>query len=116
MKKLKYAFIGFAAIALTGCADLNYHEGSSRDEEWTYNSPINGVKNLVFDVYAQLQALEVANLRTTSTAMVLCWQVLPTKPNLHYRIRKFIIISTVVGHLQRLFPTLGTWHIAPLRK
>lgn len=54
MKKLKYAFIGFAAIALTGCADLNYHEGSSRDEEWTYNSPINGVKNLVFDVYAQM--------------------------------------------------------------
>ena len=43
MKKLKYAFIGFAAIALPGCADLNYHEGSSRDEEWTYNSPINGV-------------------------------------------------------------------------
>lgn len=41
-------------MALTGCADLNYHEGSSRDEEWTYNSPINGVKNLVFDVYAQM--------------------------------------------------------------
>lgn len=41
-------------MALTGCADLNYHEGSSRDEDWTYNSPINGVKNLVFDVYAQM--------------------------------------------------------------
>lgn len=54
MKKLKYAFIGLTAMALTGCADLNYHEGSSRDEDWTYNSPINGVKNLVFDVYAQM--------------------------------------------------------------
>ena len=54
MNKIKYAFLGLAAVAFSGCADLNYNEASSRDEEWTYNSPINGVKNLVYDVYAQM--------------------------------------------------------------
>lgn len=54
MDKFKYALLGLTAIALTGCADLDYNEASSRDEEWTYNSPINGVKNLVYDVYAQM--------------------------------------------------------------
>lgn len=49
--------IPFAALSLTflsGCVDLNYNEISVRDEEWTYNAPINGIKNLVFDVYAQM--------------------------------------------------------------
>lgn len=41
-------------LGLAGCADLNYNEASSRDEEWTYNSPLNGIKNLVYDVYAQM--------------------------------------------------------------
>lgn len=54
MNKIQYALLGLAAVTMTGCADLNYHEGSSRDEEWTYNSPINGVKALVYDVYAQM--------------------------------------------------------------
>lgn len=54
MDKFKYALLGLTAIALTGCADLDYNEASSRDEDWTYNSPINGVKNLVYDVYAQM--------------------------------------------------------------
>lgn len=54
MDKFKYALLSLTAIALTGCADLDYNEASSRDEDWTYNSPINGVKNLVYDVYAQM--------------------------------------------------------------
>lgn len=54
MNNIKYAFIGLAAVAMTGCADLDYNEASNRDEDWTYNSPINGVKNLVYDVYAQM--------------------------------------------------------------
>lgn len=54
MNKIKYALIGLVAVAFAGCADLDYNEASSRDEEWTYNSPINGVKNLVYDVYAQM--------------------------------------------------------------
>lgn len=54
MNNIKYAFIGLAAVAMIGCADLDYNEASNRDEDWTYNSPINGVKNLVYDVYAQM--------------------------------------------------------------
>ena len=54
MNKIKYVLLGLTAIAFTACADLDYNEASSRDEEWTYNSPINGVKNLVYDVYAQM--------------------------------------------------------------
>lgn len=54
MNKIQFALLGLAAVAMTGCADLNYNEASSRDEDWTYNSPINGVKALVYDVYAQM--------------------------------------------------------------
>lgn len=54
MNKFQYALLGLAAFSFAGCADLDYNEGSSRDEDWTYNSPINGVKNLVYDVYAQM--------------------------------------------------------------
>ena len=39
---------------LTSCVDLDYTEESSRDEEWTYNYFGDGIKNLVFDVYAQV--------------------------------------------------------------
>ncbi len=54
MNKIKFALLGLTAITLVGCADLNYNEASSRDEDWTYNSPFNGIKNLVYDVYAQM--------------------------------------------------------------
>ena len=54
MKKIIYALATVAAAALAGCANLDYNEASNRDEAWTYNSPINGVKALVYDVYAQL--------------------------------------------------------------
>lgn len=54
MNKIKYALIAMAAVAMTGCADLDYNEASSRDEDWTYNSPLNGIKALVYDVYAQM--------------------------------------------------------------
>ena len=39
---------------LTSCADLEYTEESTRDEAWTYEYYENGIKNLVFDVYAQV--------------------------------------------------------------
>lgn len=54
MNKIKYAFLGIVAVAFAGCADLDYNEASNRDEDWTYNSPLNGVKALVYDVYAQM--------------------------------------------------------------
>ena len=45
---------------LTSCADLDYTEATTRDEEWTYNYYSNGIKNLVFDVYAQVYSNELA--------------------------------------------------------
>ena len=44
----------FAGTILASCADLNYTEENTRDEEWTYEYFTNGIKNMVFDVYAQL--------------------------------------------------------------
>ncbi|MDE6286594.1 MAG: RagB/SusD family nutrient uptake outer membrane protein, partial [Muribaculaceae bacterium] len=42
-------------IAVAGaCADLDYNELTTNDEEWVYDSPIYGVEKLVNDVYAQL--------------------------------------------------------------
>ena len=39
---------------LTSCVDLNYTEETTRDEAWTYEYFGNGIKNLVFDAYAQI--------------------------------------------------------------
>ncbi len=36
------------------CADLDYTEETTRDEKWTYDYFGEGIKNLVFDVYAQI--------------------------------------------------------------
>ena len=48
----------FAGIILASCADLNYTEENTRDEAWTYEYFANGIKNMVFDVYAQLYGNE----------------------------------------------------------
>jgi hypothetical protein len=39
---------------VTSCADLSYTEETNRNEEWTYTYFANRIKNLVFDVYAQV--------------------------------------------------------------
>ncbi len=41
-------------LFVASCANLDYTEETNRDEEWTYNYFANGIKNLVFDVYAQV--------------------------------------------------------------
>lgn len=41
-------------IGLASCSNLEYTEETSRDEEWTYTYFSDGIKNLVFDVYAQV--------------------------------------------------------------
>ena len=54
--KMKHKII--CAICVTcgflSCADLEYSEESTRDEAWTYEYFGNGIKNMVFDVYAQV--------------------------------------------------------------
>ena len=49
------------SVALTSCVDLNYTEETTRDEQWTYNYFGDGIKNLVFDVYAQVYNTEFAD-------------------------------------------------------
>ena len=43
-----------SSFLFTSCADLDYTEETTRDEKWTYTYFENGIKNLVFDVYAQV--------------------------------------------------------------
>ncbi|MBR5063656.1 MAG: RagB/SusD family nutrient uptake outer membrane protein [Bacteroidales bacterium] len=43
-----------ACVIPFSCADLDYTEENTRDEEWTYEYFENGIKNMVFDVYAQV--------------------------------------------------------------
>ena len=48
-----YLFI-LAGVFAASCVDLNYTEQNTRDEDWTYEYFAEGIKNLVFDVYAQI--------------------------------------------------------------
>lgn len=38
----------------SSCVDLEYTEENGRDEEWTYNYFAEGIKGMVWDVYAQI--------------------------------------------------------------
>ena len=48
------ALFAITCSLLSSCADLEYTEETTRDEEWTYTYYSDGIKNLVFDVYAQI--------------------------------------------------------------
>ncbi len=54
MKLDKIGLFILALLLTASCVDLNYTEQNTRDEEWTYEYYENGIKNMVFDVYAQL--------------------------------------------------------------
>ena len=43
-----------SSLIFFSCNDLEYTEETTRDEAWTYDYFENGIKNLVFDVYAQV--------------------------------------------------------------
>ena len=47
-------FYLFAFLLLTSCADLDYTEETTRDEEWTFTYFNEGIKGLVSGVYAQV--------------------------------------------------------------
>lgn len=51
----------FACAISSSCVDLNYTEQNTRDEDWTYEYYENGIKNMVFDVYAQVYNNEFAS-------------------------------------------------------
>ena len=54
MKLYRIALIILAGVLTASCVDLNYTEQNTRDEEWTYEYFAEGIKNMVFDVYAQV--------------------------------------------------------------
>ena len=55
MKTNKYNKVVLVTTFLfIACADLDYTEETTRDEAWTYEYYSDGIKNLVFDVYAQV--------------------------------------------------------------
>ena len=43
-----------SSLLLSSCANLEYTEETGRDEEWTYNYFAQGIKGMVWDVYAQV--------------------------------------------------------------
>ena len=61
MKLYRIALILLAGVLTASCADLDYTEQSTRDEEWTYEYFAQGIKNMVFDVYAQVYNNEFGN-------------------------------------------------------
>ena len=54
MKLYRFFLLIFAGAILASCADLDYTEENTRDEDWTYEYFVYGIKNMVFDVYAQI--------------------------------------------------------------
>ena len=54
MKLYRIVLFLFACLVTAACVDLEYSEENTRDEEWTYEYFAEGIKNMVFDVYAQV--------------------------------------------------------------
>ena len=54
MKLDRICLFILACLIPAACADLDYSEENTRDEEWTYEYFENGIKNMVFDLYAQV--------------------------------------------------------------
>ena len=54
MKLNKISLFLLACVIPASCVDLNYTEQNTRDEAWTYEYFAEGIKNMVFDVYAQV--------------------------------------------------------------
>ena len=54
MKIDKLSLFILACLIPAACVDLDYTEENTRDEAWTYEYYENGIKNMVYDVYAQI--------------------------------------------------------------
>lgn len=54
MKLSKILIFTLGLVPLTSCVDLSYTEENSRDEKWTFEYFNEGIKSMVWDVYAQL--------------------------------------------------------------
>lgn len=68
MKLDKICLFILACVMTAACADLNYTEENTRDEDWTYEYYGEGIKNMVFDVYAQVYNQEFESNSTSFLA------------------------------------------------
>ena len=68
MKLDKICLFTLACAMTVSCADLNYTEENTRDEEWSYEYYGEGIKNMVFDVYAQVYNQEFESNSTSFLA------------------------------------------------
>ena len=68
MKLDKICLFVLACAMSYACADLNYTEENTRDEDWSYEYFGEGIKNMVFDVYAQVYNQEFESNSTSFLA------------------------------------------------
>ena len=68
MKLDKICLFILACVISASCVDLNYTEENTRDEKWSYEYYGEGIKNMVFDVYAQVYNQEFASNSTSFLA------------------------------------------------
>ena len=68
MKLDKICLFILACAMTLACADLNYTEENARDEKWSYEYYGEGIKNMVFDVYAQVYSQEFESNSTSFLA------------------------------------------------
>ena len=68
MKLDKICLFILACVISASCADLNYTEENTRDEKWSYEYYGDGIKNMVFDVYAQVYNQEFESNSTSFLA------------------------------------------------
>ena len=54
MKSDRIGLFILACLLPAACVDLDYTEENTRDEEWNYEYFTDGIKNMVFDAYAQI--------------------------------------------------------------
>ena len=68
MKLDKICLFILACVISASCVDLNYTEENTRDEKWSYEYYGEGIKNMVFDVYAQVYNQEFESNSTSFLA------------------------------------------------
>ena len=78
MKLDRICLFILACLIPAACADLDYSEENTRDEEWTYEYFENGIKNMVFDLYAQVRTTAPTSSPARPTRPCTRWRPAPS--------------------------------------
>ena len=100
----RFSILCLMGMLCVACANLDYTEETTRDEEWTYNYFADGIKNLVFDVYAQIYNNEFA----TNSAYFLAGAT----DEAQYALETGAVNSYVNGGWSPANPYSNTWNKA----